>query len=114
MDVDYALLSVELTTALRLPVAVTACSPADSPDGIGWLILIGADGQALGAEVDGAIVAKVIAAHKPPAPVVDPLDVLGDALATATNVASLRAALVTYVAGERSRRGVPVRPTARR
>lgn len=102
-DVNYAQLAAEMTARLGYPVAICATAPQDAPDGVGWLILIGANGQALGAGIDPAVVAAVVAAHVPAAPEPDPLDILGTALVGATTVTGLRAALLEFVSEKKAK-----------
>ena len=74
-----------------------ATAPAAAPDGQGVLILVDpATGEALGAGIDAATVAKVIAAHVPPPAPRLPAEILDERLATATTVAALRGALREY------------------
>jgi len=109
-DVDYPALAVELGAALGRPVALSATAPAAADDGQGVLILVDpATGEALGAGIDAATVASVVAAHTPPPAPRLPAEVLDERLVTATTVAALRAALREYAAAQvrRERTGRP-------
>ncbi len=109
-DVDYPTLAVELGAALGRPVALSATSPAAAEGGQGVLILIDpATGEALGADIDAATVARVVTAHvRPPLPPL-PAAVLDERLASATTLAGMRSALREYAQAEvrRGRAGAP-------
>lgn len=92
-DYDLGALADELLAALGVGVSVQA--------GHGTLQVLDGDGNAV--DVDGSVVAAVIAAHVPPVPQPSPAARLAADLEAATTLAQLRAALLGWAREEASR-----------
>ncbi len=99
-DVDPDTLADQLKTALGMDVALSVRNPGQNDTKgeplPGVIVLLDANtGEPL-PDQDLKKIAAVLTAHVPPQPKPAPAKALADALRSGTNLADLRAALVTY------------------